>query len=85
MAVLTTTSMSMQIRDDVVPALEALDSVALTTGRSSALPQEKPSPPASTLIAHSISCRPQLCYQVEDAQNLRSIPHHLTIAHLPPA
>jgi len=35
--------------------------------------------------AHSTSCRPQLCQKGEDAQNLRAVPHHLTIAHLPPA
>jgi hypothetical protein len=36
-------------------------------------------------LAPSISCGPQLGHQVEDAQNLRSVACHLTLADLPPA
>lgn len=35
--------------------------------------------------ARSTSRRPQSRHQVEDAQNLRSVAYHLTVAHLPPA
>ena len=38
-----------------------------------------------TRSTRSASCRPQPRHQVEDAQDLRPVAYHLTIAHLPPA
>jgi hypothetical protein len=44
-----------------------------------------PGPFSPALIVNPTSRGPQLRHQVEDAQDLRPIPYHLTVTDLPPA